>query len=151
MPQCVSFALCLAVFLQVSMLSAYGDDSPGDNSPNVAQRWAAKGQGGTPEFERHVMPLLGKIGCANRACHGSFQGQGGLQLSLFASDPAADYKVLVKEERIDLEDPDLSLALMKPLGEDPISAINPTHRAPCEIPSISPVPTTNSQNYNSKD
>lgn len=119
MPQRVSFTLCLAVFLQASLLAAYGDDSPGNNSPNVAERWSAKGQGGTPEFERHVMPLLGKLGCANRACHGSFQGQGGLQLSLFASNPAADYKVLVKEERIDLDDPDLSLALMKPLGEDP--------------------------------
>jgi hypothetical protein len=62
------------------------------------------------------MPLLGKLGCANRACHGSFQGQGGLQLSLFASDPAMDYKVLVKDERIDVDNPDLSLALMKPLG-----------------------------------
>jgi hypothetical protein len=33
-----------------------------------------------------VGPLLGRLGCNGRACHGSFQGQGGFQLSLFGYD-----------------------------------------------------------------
>ena len=36
-----------------------------------------------PDFQRHVVPLIGRLGCNGRSCHGSFQGQGGFQLSLF--------------------------------------------------------------------
>ncbi|MFN4258246.1 MAG: DUF1549 domain-containing protein [Gemmataceae bacterium] len=77
------------------------------------QRWAKDGPGGVPGFTRHVQPLLGKLGCSNRACHGSFQGQGGFRLSLFSSDPQMDHDGLVKEQRLDPRDPDESLALLK--------------------------------------
>ena len=30
----------------------------------------------TPDFQRHVLPLMGRVGCNTRSCHGSFQGQG---------------------------------------------------------------------------
>src|SRR4051812_47650057 len=70
--------------------------------------------GGTIEqvdFERHIMGLLGRFGCASGSCHGSFQGKGGLQLSLFGYDPALDYQNIVRAgngRRLDLADPDRS-------------------------------------------
>jgi hypothetical protein len=78
------------------------------------RQWAADGPGGVPSFTRHVQPLLGRLGCSNRACHGSFQGQGGFRQSLFGSDPRLDHDGLVKEGRIDVKDPAESLALLKP-------------------------------------
>ena len=58
----------------------------------------------TPDFQRHVMPLLGKLGCNGRACHGSFQGRGGFRLSLFGYDFEMDHKGL--SERIDVNKPE---------------------------------------------
>lgn len=72
------------------------------------------------DFERHIMGLLGRAGCANGSCHGSFQGKGGLQLSLFGYDPAKDYQALVRDvngRRINLANPDDSLALLKATGQ----------------------------------
>ncbi len=69
-----------------------------------------------PDFQKHVMPLLGKLGCNGRACHGSFQGRGGFQLSLFGYDFEADHAQLT--ERIDLADQlHTSYLLQKPLQE----------------------------------
>ena len=67
----------------------------------------------SPDFQRHVSPLLGKLGCNGRACHGSFQGRGGFQLSLFGYDFNADHEQLM--DRIDPDDPGESLMLLKPL------------------------------------
>lgn len=50
-------------------------------------------------FVRDVEPVLAKSGCNAGACHGSFQGRGGLRLSLFGFDPRADYDALVKQLR----------------------------------------------------
>lgn len=74
-----------------------------------------------PDFRRHVVPLMGRLGCNGRACHGSFQGQGGFQLSLFGYDFAADHENLVggDEPRINVKSPQESLALLKPLEEEP--------------------------------
>ncbi len=75
------------------------------------------------DFERHIMGLLGRMGCASGACHGSFQGKGGLQLSLFGYDPARDFDALVRQNngrRIDRANPDQSLLLLKATG-------NPAH------------------------
>ena len=66
----------------------------------------------TPDFQRHVIPLLGRLGCNGRTCHGSFQGQGGFRLSMFGYDFAADLEAL--SERIDPASPDDSLILLKP-------------------------------------
>lgn len=89
----------------------------------VAERWSAKGAGGTPSFTKHIVPLFNKVGCSNRSCHGSFQGQGGFQLSLFGYDPAADHLRLLADGgrglRVNVKQVDESLALRKPLGMMP--------------------------------
>ena len=73
-----------------------------------------------PDFQKHISPLLGRLGCNGRACHGSFQGQGGFQLSLFGYDFAADYKALLDKDspRIDLDDKLESMILTKPVDAD---------------------------------
>jgi hypothetical protein len=74
-----------------------------------------------PDFRRHVVPLMGRLGCNGRACHGSFQGQGGFRLSLFGYDFKSDYDNLVggDDPRINVASPRESLALLKPLEEEP--------------------------------
>lgn len=70
----------------------------------------------TPDFQKHVVPLLGRLGCNGRACHGSFQGQGGFRLSMFGYDFDMDHANLI--ERIDLDSPSDSLVLNKPTSAD---------------------------------
>ncbi|ADG69905.1 protein of unknown function DUF1549 [Planctopirus limnophila DSM 3776] len=74
-----------------------------------------------PDFRKHVVPLLGKLGCNGRACHGSFQGQGGFRLSLFGYDFKADHENLVlgDKPRVNLMDRSKSLILMKPTEQVP--------------------------------
>ena len=72
------------------------------------------------DFERHVMGVLGRMGCASGSCHGSFQGKGNFRLSLFGYDPAKDHYALFRDgngRRIDLADPDQSLLLLKATGQ----------------------------------
>jgi hypothetical protein len=72
------------------------------------------------DFERHVAPLLVRSGCSAGACHGSFQGKGGLRLSLFGHAPEKDFLALTREglgRRIDRADPDKSLLLLKPTAQ----------------------------------
>lgn len=73
-------------------------------------------------FERHIVPLLSTLGCNAGACHGSFQGKGGLTLSLFGHDPARDYLALTHDDmgrRIACSDPERSLLLLKPTAHVP--------------------------------
>ncbi len=51
------------------------------------------------DFDRHVASLLGRLGCSAGSCHGSFQGRGGLNLSLFGHDPAATSRRLCAGHR----------------------------------------------------
>lgn len=94
----------------------------GSEVPAATVRWAPQQAADVPEFTRHVIPLLGKAGCNNRACHGSFQGQNGFRLSLFGHDAKMDFDELVKDEgdgpRVNVKNPDQSLALSKPSGEE---------------------------------
>lgn len=80
------------------------------------ERYAAAEATEIPDFQKHVVPLLGRLGCNGRACHGSFQGQGGFRLSLFGYDFKMDHENLTKGEapRVDLEEPAESLMLLKP-------------------------------------
>ncbi len=83
-----------------------------------------------PNLQRHLLPLMGRLGCNGRACHGSFQGQGGFRLSLFGYDFKADHDALVLgktpdeksteklEPRVDLKTPRESLILVKPTSAD---------------------------------
>ena len=68
------------------------------------------------QFQRHVVPLLGRLGCNSRSCHGSFQGRGGFRLSMFGYDFDLDHKNVA--ERIDLDSPAESLLTNKPLSAD---------------------------------
>ena len=69
-----------------------------------------------PDFQRHVLTLMGRVGCNTRSCHGSFQGQGGLRLSLFGYDFKVDRETLMKDGtgRVDAGDPEASKILAKP-------------------------------------
>lgn len=72
-----------------------------------------------PDFQSDVLPLLTKAGCNSGACHGAAAGRGGLHLSLFAGNPAADYDAIVRElegRRINRSRPADSLLLAKPTG-----------------------------------
>ena len=92
-----------------------------DLLPPIADRFAKSGTEESPSFQRHVLPLMGRLGCNGRACHGSFQGQGGFRLSLFGYDFKTDHEALLNggdAPRVDLEDPDASLIIFKPTDED---------------------------------
>ncbi|QJX01003.1 DUF1549 domain-containing protein [Frigoriglobus tundricola] len=74
------------------------------------------------DFERHVVGLLSKSGCSAGACHGSFQGKGGLRLSLFGSEPARDHLAITRGgggRRVNTAEPDKSLLLLKATGRVP--------------------------------
>ncbi|MEO6788582.1 MAG: DUF1549 domain-containing protein, partial [Chthoniobacteraceae bacterium] len=66
------------------------------------------------------VPLMSRAGCSGRECHGSFQGRGGFQLSLFGYDFDKDHEAITQgkggedEIRVDLKDPVKSLILTKP-------------------------------------
>ena len=98
---------------------------PGSASSNeliapVSQRFAVRDTEAVPDFQRHISPLLGRLGCNSAKCHGSFQGQGDLQLSLFGFNFALDHHALTtaasSEEgpRINGSHPEESLIVLKP-------------------------------------
>src|SRR5262245_41539841 len=74
------------------------------------------------DFERHVQALFGRLGCSAGACHGSFQGKGGLYLSLFGYSPEKDHLAFTRDamgRRISAANPDQSLLLLKATGQVP--------------------------------
>lgn len=81
-----------------------------ENKPDPAPKQAV-------DFERHIAPLFGRLGCNSAACHGAFGGgKGGLQLSLFGHSAEMDYSAL--DDRIDRSDPESSLLMLKPSGRE---------------------------------
>ncbi len=95
-----------------------------------ARSWAGSPEAKVPsgahpaevDFDRHVASLFGRLGCNAGACHGSFQGRGGLNLSLFGHDSAHDYQALTRDafgRRINVVNPDKSLLLLKATGRVP--------------------------------
>ena len=73
-------------------------------------------------FENDIVPILSRYGCNSSGCHGKAEGQNGLKLSVFGSDPEADYAALVKESRgrrVFPAAPDRSLLLLKASGAVP--------------------------------
>lgn len=91
-----------------------------DLLPPVSERYSQPTVAETPDFQKHVVPLLGRLGCNGRSCHGSFQGRGGFQLSLFGYDFPMDHAALTAKAesqntaRVDRKTPDQSLILQKP-------------------------------------
>ncbi len=86
----------------------------------LSKRFADADSQEVPDFQKHIVPLLGRLGCNGRACHGSFQGRGGFQLSLFGYDFKGDYAAMLEEHsgRVDVDDVDESLILAKPIDAD---------------------------------
>ena len=76
--------------------------------------------GSSVDFQRHVIPLLGRLGCNGRTCHGSFQGKGNFSLSMFGYDFDADLNALTQgdDPRVSLSDPQASLILNKPTSDE---------------------------------
>ena len=89
-------------------------------SEPVNRRFAVKDVQETPDFRTHVAPMLGRLGCNSRSCHGSFQGRGGLRLSLFGFDFKMDHDNLAtgEDSRVNLETPEDSLMLLKPTSDE---------------------------------
>lgn len=124
---CLLLPACLAIVclsFVVAPASAEPAKTSRSNSVTIVtplpQRFAAADSGQTPNFQKHVIPLMGRLGCNGRACHGSFQGRGGFQLSLFGYDFAADHKAMMDEAsgRVDVDYVDDSLVLAKPIDAD---------------------------------
>ncbi|MSV28701.1 MAG: DUF1553 domain-containing protein [Bryobacterales bacterium] len=73
-------------------------------------------------FPRDVISILTTKGCNSSACHGSPAGQSGFKLSLYGSDPAADFNMIVESHggrRVNRGDPQQSLILRKPSFQVP--------------------------------
>lgn len=105
----------------VSPLAAASPNAAGGSVlPPVSERFAAATGEEVPSFQRHVVNLFGRLGCNSRACHGSFQGQGGFRLSLFGYDFQADHDALLEKDhpRVDRQQPDESLIIAKPTDAD---------------------------------
>lgn len=72
------------------------------------------------DFRSEIMPVLTKMGCNAGSCHGAAVGRGGFKLSLYGSQPAADFLAIAREDkgrRINRVAPLRSLVLQKPNGE----------------------------------
>ncbi len=106
--------LCLAV-----PTIGWTDDAV---QPSLEQRFTGTGElpQEIPDFQKHISPLMGRLGCNGRACHGSFQGRGGFRLSLFGYDFKEDHSALLEAEkgRVDVTKPEESLILTKPVDAD---------------------------------
>lgn len=104
------------MFFATAILAAVSTLHADEITPSVAKRFQNADAKEVPNFQRHLDPLLGKLGCNGRACHGSFQGQGGFRLSLFGYDFKMDHEGLM--ERVDLDVPKDSYVLQKALNKD---------------------------------
>lgn len=75
-----------------------------------------------PTWSGDVIPALTRAGCAAGACHGSFQGRGGLRLSLLGYDPAFDRESVILASggrRLNFAAPEQSLLWRKAVGDVP--------------------------------
>jgi len=110
-------------WIAIGLMLASESPARSEVLPSASERFAHSSGTDVPDFQRHVVPLLSRLGCNGRSCHGSFQGQGGFQLSLFGYDFSSDYKALTRETgkrggiRINPGAPTESLALRKPLEQ----------------------------------
>lgn len=73
-------------------------------------------------FLHDVVPALTRAGCNAGTCHGSPSGKNGFRLSLRGYEPGADYLSLsrgAEGRRLNRQDPDASLFLLKATGQLP--------------------------------
>src|SRR5665213_1053002 len=118
-------SVCLIVLAGIVVLFAAPVDRANSiasvsNLPTPSQKFGDLQKAQDPSFRRQVIPLLARAGCSARECHGSFQGRGGFQLSLFGSEWEQDFIQLTQKKggedeiRVNLKDPAQSLILLKP-------------------------------------
>ncbi|MBI5773063.1 MAG: DUF1549 domain-containing protein [Verrucomicrobia bacterium] len=88
--------------------------------PAASERFGSLAKAEEPSFRRHVVPLMSRLGCSGRECHGAFSGQGGFQLSLFGYDFEKDHKAITQDDnggeaevRVNAKEPLESLILTK--------------------------------------
>jgi hypothetical protein len=88
--------------------------------PTASERFGNLAKAEEPSFRRHVIPLMSRLGCSGRECHGAFAGQGGFQLSLFGYDFEKDHKEITQdadggeaEVRVNAQEPLESLIVKK--------------------------------------
>lgn len=122
---CRLWLLLVATLVAVMASSSLAETrDPSDSkvkvAPTIIDRFSPEEVTETPDFQKHVIPLMSRMGCNGRACHGSFQGRGGFMLSLFGYDFKADHAAITAgdEPRVDLQSPDKSLIIFKPTDED---------------------------------
>ena len=101
------WSLCLAALVVVVASPVWAQ--PANPAAVTARRWS---------FPTHIAPILTFGGCNQSACHGSPVGKNGFKLSLYASDPESDHKVLLAK-RVNLAEPGESLLLKKPTMQVP--------------------------------
>ncbi|MBL6704536.1 MAG: PSD1 domain-containing protein [Planctomycetaceae bacterium] len=112
----IAISLCLAVKLCLTVETVVAVEV----TPPASTRFADGHAQEIPDFQRHIVPLLGRLGCNSAKCHGSFQGQGGFQLSLFGFDFRSDQAAMhdaassADVSRINQRDPGKSLLVQKP-------------------------------------
>jgi len=73
-------------------------------------------------FRHEVMPVLSRGACNGGGCHGYSLGKNGFKLSLRGADPDPDYLMATKDSlsrRVNVQVPELSLLVTKPIGEVP--------------------------------
>ncbi len=113
-------ALILALFPIAALANALKAPAPEPDKilQTAAARWGNVTKAEAPSFRRHVVPLMSRLGCSGRECHGAFSGQGGFQLSLFGYDFEKDHRAITADKeheiRVELQDPRSSLILAKP-------------------------------------
>lgn len=91
-------------------------------SPLSAQQTSQTTTNAHWNFENDIVPILSRFGCNGSGCHGKAEGQNGFKLSVFGSDPEADYDAVVKENfgrRVFPAAPEQSLLLLKATGQMP--------------------------------
>jgi hypothetical protein len=94
----------------------------GDRITTVAVTVQLPSQPVDISFRQDIIPVLSKSGCNAGACHGYSLGKNGFKLSLRGADAEKDYLALTDEfaeRRINRNNPDASLLLLKPLGDLP--------------------------------
>lgn len=114
--------LLFAAFL-TSVVTVTVNGAPAASKPPTApERFGIIQTAEEPSFRRHVLPLMSRTGCSGRECHGSFSGQGGFQLSLFGYSFDKDHLEITADSkdniRVDLENPEKSLVLLKPTMQE---------------------------------
>jgi hypothetical protein len=73
-------------------------------------------------FTRHVVGVLGRLGCNAGTCHGAVQGKNGFRLSLFGAHPDRDFEAVARGaagRRLDPLRPERSLLLLKATAQVP--------------------------------